>query len=124
MGPNQIVPRDTAQLDSLHGDESKGYVNNRLKDGFLAHTQILLTIFGESTISHCLKSQPPETTEEKDEETGEETLEVHPYKPPVHKPWVSLGSEKEVEEESIKESVPKVRINECYSVKQISQNQI
>ncbi|NXX47128.1 WDR63 protein, partial [Tricholaema leucomelas] len=53
--------------------------------------------------------KPPETTEEKEEETGEETLEVHPYKPPVHKPWVSLGSEKEVEEESIKESDPKIK---------------
>jgi len=61
-------------------------------------------------------SQPPETAEEKEEEKEEEreeTLEVHPYKPPVHKPWVSLGSEKEVEEESVKSTVAKVRINRC-----------
>lgn len=64
-------------------------------------------------------SQPPETVEakkdddEKEEESEDETLEVQPYKPPVHKPWVSLGSEKEVEEESVKETVTKVRINRC-----------
>ncbi|NXK18220.1 WDR63 protein, partial [Arenaria interpres] len=55
----------------------------------------------------------PETTEEKEEEkeeeNGEATLEVHPYKPPVHKPWVSLGSEKEVEEESVKDTVAKIK---------------
>ncbi|NXK14203.1 WDR63 protein, partial [Herpetotheres cachinnans] len=57
--------------------------------------------------------KPPETAEEKEEEgkeeNREETLEVHPYKPPVHKPWVSLGSEKEVEEESVKDSVKKIK---------------
>ena len=62
-------------------------------------------------------SQRPETAEEKEgekeEENREETLEIHPYKPPVHKPWVSLGSEKEVEEESVKDTVIKVRINRC-----------
>ncbi|KFQ85654.1 WD repeat-containing protein 63, partial [Phoenicopterus ruber ruber] len=46
---------------------------------------------------------------EKGEENREETLEVHPYKPPVHKPWVSLGSEKEVEEESVKDTVTKIK---------------
>lgn len=45
-------------------------------------------------------SQPPETAEEIDsEEEKEETQDVCAYKPPVSKPWVSLGSEKEVEEE-------------------------
>lgn len=61
-------------------------------------------------------SQPLETAEEEEEEkeeSREETLEVNPYKPPVHKPWVSLGSEKEVEEESVKDTVTKVRINRC-----------
>ncbi|NXU22291.1 WDR63 protein, partial [Thalassarche chlororhynchos] len=55
--------------------------------------------------------KPPETAEEKEEEeeNREETLEVHPYKPPVHKPWVSLGSEKEVEEECVKDTVTKIR---------------
>ncbi|NXS49840.1 WDR63 protein, partial [Balaeniceps rex] len=61
--------------------------------------------------------KPPETAEEKEEEkeeengeeNGEETLGVHPYKPPVHKPWVSLGSEKEVEEESVKDTVRKIK---------------
>ncbi|XP_069645224.1 dynein axonemal intermediate chain 3 isoform X1 [Haliaeetus albicilla] len=55
----------------------------------------------------------PETAEEKEgekeEENREETLEIHPYKPPVHKPWVSLGSEKEVEEESVKDTVIKIK---------------
>lgn len=62
-------------------------------------------------------SQPPETAEEKQEENKEEnieeTLEIQPYRPPVQKPWVSLGSEKEVEEESVKDTVTKVRINRC-----------
>lgn len=31
------------------------------------------------------------------------------YKPPVSKPWISLGSEKEIEEESVKESTKQVR---------------
>lgn len=43
-------------------------------------------------------------------ETKEGTPEEFVYKPPVHKPWVSLGSEKEVEEESVKETVTKVRV--------------
>lgn len=51
-------------------------------------------------------SQPPETAEEKEgekeEENREETLEIHPYKPPVHKPWVSLGSEKELKKNLLK----------------------
>lgn len=64
-------------------------------------------------------SQPPETAEEKQEENEEEeenieeTLEIQPYRPPVPKPWVSLGSEKEVEEESVKDTITKVRINRC-----------
>jgi len=29
---------------------------------------------------------------------------VYIYKPPVSKPWISLGSEKEIEEESVQES--------------------
>ncbi|NXT83419.1 WDR63 protein, partial [Zapornia atra] len=53
--------------------------------------------------------KPPETAEEKEAENQEETLEVCPYKPPVHKPWVSLGSEKEVEEESVKDGVTKIK---------------
>lgn len=61
-------------------------------------------------------SQPPETAEEKQEEIEEventvETLEIQPYRPPVQKPWVSLGSEKEVEEESVKDTATKVRSN-------------
>ncbi|NXA95377.1 WDR63 protein, partial [Melanocharis versteri] len=43
-----------------------------------------------------------EEREETEEENREETLEVH-------KPWVSFGSEKEVEEESVKERDTKIR---------------
>lgn len=84
-----------------------------LKTGFLVNTCISVTNFLKSTISHCLISQSLATAEEKEEteeENREETLEVH-------KPWVSLGSEKEVEEESLKERDTKVRINRCYSIK-------
>lgn len=63
-------------------------------------------------------SQPPETAEEIDsEEEKEETQDVCAYKPPVSKPWVSLGSKKEVEEESVKDRVKKVRINRSTCVK-------
>ncbi|NWR30509.1 WDR63 protein, partial [Tachuris rubrigastra] len=52
--------------------------------------------------------KPPETAEEEEEKEGiEETLD--PFKPLVPKPWVSLGSEKEVEEESVKENVTKIK---------------
>lgn len=81
----------------------------RLKPGVLVNTYISVTNFWKSTISHCVISQSlaaAEEREESEEENREETLEVH-------KPWVSLGSEKEVEEESVKERDTKVRINRC-----------
>ncbi|XP_064284501.1 dynein axonemal intermediate chain 3 isoform X3 [Passer domesticus] len=43
---------------------------------------------------------------EEKEETEEENIEETPE---VHKPWVSLGSEKEVEEESVKERDTKIK---------------
>ncbi|NXK86819.1 WDR63 protein, partial [Formicarius rufipectus] len=49
--------------------------------------------------------KPPET----EEEDREDTLEVDPFKPLVPRPWVSLGSEKEVEEESVKDTGTKIR---------------
>ncbi|KAJ7410142.1 hypothetical protein WISP_111177 [Willisornis vidua] len=52
--------------------------------------------------------KPPETAEE-EKEDREDTLEVHPFKPIVPKPWISLGSEKEVEEESVKDTVRKIK---------------
>ncbi|NXF90567.1 WDR63 protein, partial [Eubucco bourcierii] len=76
-------------------------------DAKFQYGQNFYLVASEDAKENLLK--PPETVEEKEEENGEENLEVHPYKPPVHKPWVSLGSEKEVEEESIKESVPKIK---------------
>ncbi|XP_030062184.1 dynein axonemal intermediate chain 3 [Microcaecilia unicolor] len=51
---------------------------------------------------------PPETLEkEGDLRTG--ISDEYIYKPPVQKEWVSLGSEKEVEEEAVKESVDKIK---------------
>ncbi|XP_074817511.1 dynein axonemal intermediate chain 3 isoform X6 [Natator depressus] len=51
---------------------------------------------------------PPEPVEEEGE-TKEGTTEEYVYKPPVRKPWVSLGSEKEIEEESVNESLRKIK---------------
>ncbi|XP_027507619.1 WD repeat-containing protein 63 isoform X1 [Corapipo altera] len=51
--------------------------------------------------------KPPETAEEEKEEDREEVLD--PFKPLVPRPWVSLGSEKEVEEESLKDNVTKIK---------------
>ncbi|NXH20470.1 WDR63 protein, partial [Bucco capensis] len=78
-------------------------------DAKFQYGQNFYLVASEEAKENLLK--PPETAEEEKEkeEKGEETLEVHPYKPPVHKPWVSLGSEKEVEEESVKEAVPKIK---------------
>lgn len=56
--------------------------------------------------------QPPAVSEEQEEQ--KELKERVPediliYKPPISKPWVSLGSEKEIEEESVKEPTKQVR---------------
>ncbi|NXD19000.1 WDR63 protein, partial [Spelaeornis formosus] len=61
-------------------------------------------VASEEAKENLLKVKPKPTTalEETEEENREETLEVH-------KPWVSLGSEKEVEEESVKERDTKIK---------------
>ncbi|NXK31911.1 WDR63 protein, partial [Piprites chloris] len=51
--------------------------------------------------------KPPETAEEEGKEDIEEP--VDPFKPLVPRPWVSLGSEKEVEEESVKDNGTKIK---------------
>ncbi|XP_074732522.1 dynein axonemal intermediate chain 3 [Strix uralensis] len=79
-------------------------------DAKFQYGQNFYFVASEEAKENLLK--PPETAEEKEEkeeENREETLEVHPYKPPVHKPWVSLGSEKEIEEESVKDTVTKIK---------------
>ncbi|NXY89360.1 WDR63 protein, partial [Alcedo cyanopectus] len=78
-------------------------------DAKFQYGQNFYLVASEEAKENMLK--PPETEEEEkeEEENSEETLEVQPYEPPVHKPWVSLGSEKEVEEESVKEAVPKIK---------------
>ncbi|XP_075567514.1 dynein axonemal intermediate chain 3 isoform X4 [Pelecanus crispus] len=80
-------------------------------DAKFQYGQNFYFVASEEAKENLLK--PPETAEEKEEEkeeeNREETLEVHPYKPPVHKPWVSLGSEKEVEEESVKDTITKIK---------------
>ncbi|XP_074895207.1 dynein axonemal intermediate chain 3 isoform X2 [Buteo buteo] len=80
-------------------------------DAKFQYGQNFYFVASEEAKENLLK--PPETAEEKEgekeEENREETLEIHPYKPPVHKPWVSLGSEKEVEEESVKDTVTKIK---------------
>ncbi|NXU44170.1 WDR63 protein, partial [Drymodes brunneopygia] len=58
-------------------------------------------VASEEAKENFLKSWAEQKQEIK-EETGEETLEVH-------KPWVSLGSEKEVDEESLRERDTKIR---------------
>ncbi|NXX75824.1 WDR63 protein, partial [Urocolius indicus] len=80
-------------------------------DAKLQYGQNFYLVASEEAKENLLK--PPETAqeteEEKEEENREEDLEVQPYKPLVPKPWVSLGSEKEVEEESVKETVTKIK---------------
>ena len=52
--------------------------------------------------------QPPELPEEQEEYKDHIPEETYIYRPPISKPWVSLGSEKEIEEESVKESTKQV----------------
>ncbi|XP_065784136.1 dynein axonemal intermediate chain 3 isoform X2 [Muntiacus reevesi] len=51
---------------------------------------------------------PPELPEEQEEYKDHIPEETYIYKPPISKPWVSLGSEKEIEEESVKESTKQI----------------
>uniref|UniRef100_A0A452QDV4 WD repeat domain 63 n=1 Tax=Ursus americanus TaxID=9643 RepID=A0A452QDV4_URSAM len=51
---------------------------------------------------------PPEVPEEQEEYKEHIPEDVYVYKPPISKPWVSLGSEKEIEEESVKESTKQI----------------
>ena len=56
--------------------------------------------------------QPPELPEEQEEYKDHIPEETYIYKPPISKPWISLGSEKEIEEESVKDSTKQVsRLN-------------
>ncbi|CAH6777166.1 dynein axonemal intermediate chain 3 [Phodopus roborovskii] len=52
--------------------------------------------------------KPPEVPEEQEEPKELAPEDMYVYKPPMSKPWVSLGSEKEIEEESVKESKRRV----------------
>uniref|UniRef100_A0A8D0VJT9 Dynein axonemal intermediate chain 3 n=1 Tax=Sus scrofa TaxID=9823 RepID=A0A8D0VJT9_PIG len=52
---------------------------------------------------------PPEAPEEQEEYKEYIPEDIYIYKPPVSKPWVSLGSEKEIEEESVKESTKQTK---------------
>ncbi|NXS66709.1 WDR63 protein, partial [Pandion haliaetus] len=67
-------------------------------DAKFQYGQNFYFVASEEAKENLLK--PPETAEEKEEEkeekeeeNREESLEIHPYKPPVHKPWVSLGKQ-------------------------------
>uniref|UniRef100_U3JUL5 Dynein axonemal intermediate chain 3 n=1 Tax=Ficedula albicollis TaxID=59894 RepID=U3JUL5_FICAL len=72
-------------------------------DPNLQYGQSFYMVASEEAKENLLKSLAAvEEREETEEENIEETLEVH-------KPWVSLGSEKEVEEESLKERDTKIK---------------
>ncbi|XP_010154035.1 PREDICTED: WD repeat-containing protein 63, partial [Eurypyga helias] len=80
-------------------------------DAKLQYGQNFYLVASEEAKENLLK--PSESAgkkeEEKEEENGEGILEFCPYKPPVRKPWVSLGSEKEIEEETVKDTVTKIK---------------
>ncbi len=59
--------------------------------------------------------QPP--TPEEEEERKEKTpvpKVIYRYIPPVAKPWVSMGSEAEILEETVTDERPRVRISCIY----------
>ncbi|NXC47350.1 WDR63 protein, partial [Penelope pileata] len=74
-------------------------------DANFQYGQNFYLVASEEAKENFLK--PPKTEEESEEK--EQTLEDDAYKHPVHKPWVSLGSEKEVEEEYVKDRVKKIK---------------
>ncbi|KAM6455292.1 dynein axonemal intermediate chain 3 [Liasis olivaceus] len=74
-------------------------------DKELKYGQIFYLIASEEAKETILN--PPEPEEEEGE--VKEGIPEEIYKPPVRKPWVSLGSEKEIEEESVKESTRKIK---------------
>ncbi|XP_072199503.1 dynein axonemal intermediate chain 3-like [Excalfactoria chinensis] len=77
-------------------------------DANFQYGQNFYLVASEEAKENFLK--PPETAEETgSEEEKDETPEVYAYKQPVSKPWVSLGSEKEAEEESVKDRVKKIK---------------
>ncbi|NWW90581.1 WDR63 protein, partial [Rhynochetos jubatus] len=82
-------------------------------DAKLQYGQNFYLVASEEAKENLLKpsetAEKKEEEEEKEEENREEILEFYPYKPPVHKPWVSLGSEKEIEEETVKDTVTKIK---------------
>ncbi|NWV00483.1 WDR63 protein, partial [Upupa epops] len=92
-------------------------------DAKFQYGQNFYLVASEEAKENLLKSpenaerKEQEKVEEEKEENREGLQEVHSYKPTVHKPWVSLGSEKEVEEESVKETAPKIKymISRAYS---------
>ncbi|KAM8952014.1 dynein axonemal intermediate chain 3 isoform 3-T4 [Lycaon pictus] len=51
---------------------------------------------------------PPEIAEQQEDYKEHIIEDLYVYRPPVSKPWVSLGSEKEIEEESVKESTKQI----------------
>ncbi|XP_041339298.1 dynein intermediate chain 3, axonemal [Pyrgilauda ruficollis] len=72
-------------------------------DPSFQYGQNFYIVASEEAKENFLKSlAAAEEKEETEEENIEETLEVH-------KPWVSLGSEKEVEEESVRERDTKIK---------------
>ncbi|XP_060088116.1 dynein axonemal intermediate chain 3 [Heteronotia binoei] len=75
-------------------------------DRELKYGQVFYLIATEEAKQSILN--PPEP-EEEEGEFKEGIQEDYVYKPPVRKPWVSLGSEKEIEEESVKESPAKIK---------------
>uniref|UniRef100_A0A670YA64 Dynein axonemal intermediate chain 3 n=1 Tax=Pseudonaja textilis TaxID=8673 RepID=A0A670YA64_PSETE len=73
-------------------------------DRELKYGQLFHLIATEEAKENLLNPPEPEEEEEVKEGVPEEV-----YKPPVRKPWVSLGSEKEIEEESVRESIRRIK---------------
>ncbi|XP_066481527.1 dynein axonemal intermediate chain 3 [Tiliqua scincoides] len=78
-------------------------------DRELKYGQIFYLIGTEEAKEGILKSPEPEEEEGEVVEGAQDEGGSLLYKPPVRKPWVSLGSEKEIEEESVKETTTKIK---------------
>nr|KAF6384151.1 hypothetical protein mPipKuh1_018792 [Pipistrellus kuhlii] len=90
-------------INEYPGDEILLVYDKDFKFGL--NFYIIGTEEGKENFLHPLEGQ-----EDQDEHKDLDHIseEFYVYKPPVSKPWISLGSEKEIEEESVKRSTEQI----------------
>ncbi|KAK9404100.1 WD repeat-containing protein 63 [Crotalus adamanteus] len=97
---NSVLPKEKKERKG--GKTDNNFVSEAFKRWMKVHHLL-------NCVPHLIvmvqQNKPPEPEEEEEVKEG---VPEEIYKPPVRKPWVSLGSEKEIEEESVRESTRRV----------------